>query len=168
MKCYRCPKHATLHITEIIKTVPHELHLCEECAQQYLKNPESQSGEETFKPGGVSGDKPLDELDKLICPTCGMSFREFRNQGRLGCAHCYIAFQDELYPLLENIHGETRHVGKTPKRSGKASKKQTELIRLRNELKQAVTAEQYEQAAKLRDQIQTLEAELQAEAAQAK
>ncbi len=167
MKCYRCSKHATLHITEIIKSVPHELHLCEDCAQQYQKNPDSQSEEGAFKPSGTSGDKPLDELDKLLCPTCGMSFREFRNQGRLGCAHCSRAFQEELYPLLENIHGETRHCGKTPKRAPMASQKQTDLIRLRNEFKQAVASESYEQAARLRDQIQTVEAELQAEASQA-
>lgn len=164
MKCHRCPKVATLHITEIVKGAAQELHLCEECAQQYLQNsqpgeaPES-SGALIKHPSGL-GEAEMEELDKLVCPTCKLTFREFRNQGRLGCAHCYIAFKDELLPLLENIHGETHHCGKFPKRAPDDSQKQYKLIKLRNDLRIAVAEESYEEAAKLRDQIQALEDEL--------
>lgn len=164
MKCHRCPKVATLHITEIVKGAAHELHLCEECAQQYLNRPPeeaeaTESGGALIKPGSEA-DEQLEELDKLVCPTCQLTFRDFRGQGRLGCAHCYIAFHDELVPLLENIHGETQHCGKFPKRTPDDSRKQYELIKLRNDLRQAVADESYERAAKLRDQIQGLETEL--------
>lgn len=163
MKCHRCAKVATLHITEIVKGAAQELHLCEECAQEYLTN---SSGEQSGGSSGAmikhpqSSDAQLEELDKLVCPTCKMTFREFRSQGRLGCSHCYIAFQDELLPLLENIHGDTQHCGKFPKRAPDDSQKQYQLIRLRNDLRLAITEESYEKAAKLRDQIQELEAQL--------
>ena len=53
--------------------------------------------------------------DKQVCPVCQITFLEFRNSGRLGCPYDYEVFRDELMPLLENIHGETRHSGKVPR-----------------------------------------------------
>ena len=90
-------------------------------------------------------------------PSCGIKFVEFRNSGRLGCPHDYQEFREELVPLLENIHGETRHCGKTPRRCRRRKQTQSELIQLRNRLKQAVTKEDYEEAARLRDRIRKLE-----------
>ncbi|MCA9092904.1 MAG: UvrB/UvrC motif-containing protein [Planctomycetaceae bacterium] len=165
MKCYRCSNPATLHVTEIIKNVPHELHLCEECAQQYLANPKSafanaptEDDEDDIIEEEVQAE--LEEIDKLVCPNCGISFKEFRSQGRLGCPHDYIAFQEELIPLLENIHGETQHIGRIPKRAPEDSRKQFQIIKLKNDLRQAIAEEMYEKAAELRDEIQKLEREL--------
>ncbi len=163
-KCHRCSKPATLHITELREGGVQELHLCESCAQQYLNS--ASDTESADSPEGITDKLPagmqegLEELDHLVCPNCGISFREFRSQGRLGCPHDYIAFERELVPLLENIHGATQHVGKYPKRAPDSSQRQFELIKLRNELKSAVDDEDYERAAGLRDQIRILEAEL--------
>jgi len=162
-KCRRCSKPATLHITEIREGAAQELHLCEACAQDYLSNsdpaePVEESAEPAFFPEVEEDD--LDELDQLTCPNCGISFRDFRSQGRLGCPHDYLVFKDELLPLMENIHGETQHCGKFPRRAPDSSQRQFRLIKLRNELRTFVEEEQYEAAAKLRDEIQTLETEL--------
>ncbi|MEO2032207.1 MAG: UvrB/UvrC motif-containing protein, partial [Planctomycetaceae bacterium] len=73
--------------------------------------------------------------------------------------HDYVVFQQELTSLLENIHGELQHCGKFPKRAPDSSQRQYELIKLRNQLRQAVEQENYETAAQLRDEIQTLETE---------
>lgn len=164
-KCSRCSKPATLHITELNQGAVHELHLCESCAHQYLSNPESYDGSESAdalaaKLAQVTGEHELEELDRLSCPNCGITFREFRSQGRLGCPHDYVAFERELMPLLENIHGETRHAGKFPRRAPDASQRQYRLIKMRNELRAAIDEEMYEQAARLRDEIQALEVEL--------
>jgi protein arginine kinase activator len=164
-KCRRCSKPATLHITELRDGAVHELHLCEGCAQEYLHNPEmSQEPDEAdqlaAKLTEATGVEDLRELDHLVCPNCGITFREFRSQGRLGCPHDYIAFEAELTPLLENIHGETQHTGKFPRRAPDASQRQYELIRLRSQLRTAVGEEAYEEAARLRDAIQTLERDL--------
>jgi protein arginine kinase activator len=164
-KCRRCSKPATLHITELRDGAVQELHLCEGCAQEYLHNPEmSQEPDEAdqlaAKLTEATGVEDLRELDHLACPNCGITFREFRSQGRLGCPHDYIAFEAELMPLLENIHGETQHTGKFPRRAPDVSQRQYELIRLRSQLRTAVGEEAYEEAARLRDAIQTLEREL--------
>lgn len=164
-KCSKCPKPATLHITELVKQVPHEVHLCEECAHQYL-NQEDSTPEADTEAGMMiklqldSSDKQLAELDKNACPNCGITFREFRSQGRLGCPHDYVVFGDELEALLENIHDKTQHCGKVPKRAPSDSQKQYQLIKLRNDLRQAVAEESYEEAARIRDEIQAKEAAL--------
>ncbi|MGH7202373.1 MAG: UvrB/UvrC motif-containing protein [Planctomycetaceae bacterium] len=170
-KCSRCSKAATLHITDIREGTVHALHLCESCAQEYLSHPPGlepvdEPEELAQKLAELTSDDDLDEMDKLVCPNCGITFREFRNQGRLGCPHDYIAFEKELTPLLENIHNEAQHTGKFPKRAPHASRQQYRLIKLRSELRTAVDDENYEEAARLRDQIQTLERELTREAAE--
>ena len=100
----------------------------------------------------------LAKLDQRACPVCGITFYEFRNQGRLGCPHDYVYFEKELTPLIANIHGETQHVGKRPPRPRRrAPIEQTELIRLRREMEEAKQKEHYERAAKIRDQIRELE-----------
>jgi protein arginine kinase activator len=77
----------------------------------------------------------------------------------LGCPHDYVCFEKQLDPLILNIHGETEHVGKTPKRSPGGSGERTQLIRLRREMKEAVAGEEYERASELRDRIRRIEEE---------
>ena len=79
--------------------------------------------------------------DKQVCPICQLTFLEFRNTGRLGCPYDYEVFRDELMPLLENIHDETRHSGKVPKRAPRNTQQQTTLIQLRNDLKRAIAGD---------------------------
>lgn len=149
MKCQRCPKQATLHITEVL---PHdkfeEYHFCEECAKKYLyptAPKKSGGGGEADDPGGK------------VCQACGLKFVEFRNTGRLGCPHDYDSFKPELIPLLESIHGEPRHEGKSPRRQPREQDEQRELARLRRSLQEAISGEKYEDAARLRDRIRQLE-----------
>jgi protein arginine kinase activator len=159
MKCQKCPKAATLHITEVLSDDQfEELHLCEECAHKYLYEPQQKTG--GGKSSAVAAAEESDEagqLNQRECPICGIKFVEFRNSGRLGCPHDYQEFRDELVPLLENIHGETRHCGKTPRRLPQSKQTQSELIQLRKQLQQAVTREAYEEAARIRDKIRQLE-----------
>src|SRR5262245_36650733 len=156
MKCQKCTKAATLHITEVLGDDQYdELHRCEECAQKYLYEPQQKAG--TPKGEGAEESEEASALNQRECPECGIKFVEFRNSGRLGCPHDYQEFREELLPLLENIHGETRHMGKTPRRLPQTKQAQSELIQLRKQLHQAVTKEAYEEAAKLRDRIRQLE-----------
>jgi len=146
-----------MHITEVLgEDQFEEHHLCEECAQKYLYEPPKKAGS---KPDVVVGDEgeEVGALNRKECPVCGIKFVEFRNSGRLGCPHDYQEFRDELVPLLENIHGETRHAGKTPRRLPQTRQAQSELIQLRKQLQQAVTREAYEEAAQIRDRIRQLE-----------
>ena len=122
MKCQRCDKPATFHITELEGGKLQELHLCEDCARQYLTQGSVESTPATMAGAlaqhlavGQTAEE-LARLDQKACPVCGITFYEFRNQGRLGCPHDYIFFEKELDPLIMNIHGETTHTGKRPER----------------------------------------------------
>src|SRR5204863_7059132 len=157
IKCQKCSKAAaTMHITEVVADEQfEEHHLCEECAQKYLYEPSSKSGLKAEVGASEEGEE-FGSLNQKECPVCGIKFVEFRNSGRLGCPHDYLEFREELLPLLENIHGETRHAGKTPRRLPQTRQTQHELVQLRKQLHQAVTQEAYEEAAKLRDRNRDL------------
>jgi protein arginine kinase activator len=165
MKCQKCDKPATFHITDLVDGKPNELHLCEECAHKFLAPSAEDAAESLPTMAGLLAQhlavgetaEQLARLDQRSCPVCGVTFLEFRKQGRLGCPHDYTCFAEELEPLLLNIHGETRHVGKVPKFCARGAEEQTQLIRLRREMKEAVAAEEYEQASKLRDEIRKIE-----------
>lgn len=161
MKCEHCEKPATFHITELTGSEPVELHLCEDHARQYLSENEEETNVASNSLAGALAQQlklgqtaeELARLDKQSCPICGITFFEFRNHGRLGCPHDYVCFESELEPLIFNIHGASEHRGKHPKRSVLGADLQTRLIRLRRELKEAIDAENYEEASKLRDEI---------------
>ena len=122
MKCQKCEKPATFHITDLTGDELLALHLCPDCAKHYLQAEEPQveapvvSGmiQKQLKLEKTAED--LKELDSRECPICGISFYEFRQAGRLGCPHDYVFFGKELEPLLINVHGDSKHVGKHPKR----------------------------------------------------
>jgi protein arginine kinase activator len=159
MKCQKCTKAATLHITEIVSEDQiEELHLCEECAHKYLYEPQQkQTGIKQAVPAPPSEESDEPGVLNRECEVCGLKFVDFRNTGRLGCPHDYDEFREELLPLLENIHGETRHCGKSPRRLPQTKQTQSELLQLRKQLLQAVNKEAYEEAARLRDRIRRLE-----------
>ena len=160
--CNQAP--ATVHITDIVP--PHgekrERHLCESCAEAEgitLKQHEPINAilAKFVQQKAGSG---LQEVANLTCPRCGMSFREFRAQGQLGCPHDYEVFAEYLAPLVERAHGgATEHVGKVPQRLGPSLGRRAELLRLRRELTEAVEREDYETAAQLRDRISALQAD---------
>lgn len=97
---------------------------------------------------------------ELYCPHCGLTFTDFRNTGLLGCADCYTNFQSGLEPLLKRVQGSTNHIGKVPKRGGGKARIKKEITDLRQELQQAIGREDYERAAKLRDEIRRREQDL--------
>ncbi len=164
MKCQKCNKSATFHITDLTGDGLLALHLCPDCAKHYLQ-PEVNQDAETPQISGVLSDQlkleqtaeDLKELDSRKCPICGISFFEFRQAGRLGCPHDYVFFGTELKPLLESVHGATEHIGKRPHRGAYDTESQTELIRLRGAMKLAVSKENYEEAQEIRDRIRTIE-----------
>src|SRR6185436_5786082 len=110
MKCQQCNKSAMFHITELTGGKPQELHLCEEHARLYLTASEEEPGTTTGVTGALAQQlvvgqtaEELARLDQRSCPVCGITFFEFRNQGRLGCPYDYVCFKSELEPLIVNI-----------------------------------------------------------------
>ena len=138
MKCQKCEKPATFHITDLTGDELLALHLCPDCAKHYLQTDETPDDAPVVS-GVLQQQLKLDQA------------------GRLGCPHDYVFFGTELEPLLINVHGESKHVGKHPKRGVHDTESQTELIRLRRQMKEVVEQEDYEKATELRDRIKQIE-----------
>ncbi len=136
-----------------------EQHFCEPCAhamklpygtgknsvQDILKLIKAAHPPRARTPGG------------LACPDCGITLVEFRQRGRLGCPKDYEVFGAQLRDLLERIHGSSQHVGRAPSVDDAAVKRMQRITELRAALDAAIRDEAYEAAAKLRDELRTLQ-----------
>jgi len=146
---------------------PVELHLCEDHAREYLSESPDQNEATATLAASLAQNialnqavENLQEIDQQACSVCGISFFEFRNKGRLGCPFDYTCFGEQLNILVENIHGERQHVGKSPRfTQTDGPDRRTQLIKLRRELDESIAIEDYENAKLLRDQIREIENE---------
>ena len=171
MSCDQCHEHeAVIHLTQIVDEQVTTLHLCERCAAE--KGVES-PGSLTKTPLGsflaAMGEALPDRAPALqvaeACPGCGGTLQDFRETGRLGCPHCYRAFEGPLRDLLRRLHGSTHHVGEryvdraaAADPSGEVPARGTAAVaELREQLRLAVETENFELAAELRDRLRVLE-----------
>lgn len=162
MLCKNCGlRPATTHIKRVINGRVEEYHLCADCAKKMNVS--------AFDPfdlselwGSFFGDRMPDSpaINQKRCKTCGSSFSDIANLGKLGCPDCYSEFYNELLPSLRKIHGKTRHVGKVPNSANENTKAGYMISDLKKKLADAVENEDYEQAATLRDQIKEYEKKL--------
>ncbi len=164
MLCDICGKNpATVHLTEIIDEQMNELHLCEDCARNKSAAMEQQFGLSDLLAGMADFEKPSTEKEEAVtikCPSCGLTYADFKKIGRLGCGECYNVFRKYLAPLLKRIHGSNQHLGKTPlkvKTTSRVYKKKADLQELKNQLQEAIQREAFEEAARLRDIIKGIE-----------
>ena len=164
MKCQKCgKKEATAHITKIVNGYKEEMHLCSECASYSAEYKEMKSnmnfGISDFLTGMFTGGKQSaigGERTSDICPICHMPYSEFLKKGKLGCGDCYSAFNAKLRRPLKQIHGTFEHIGKVPKRIGGNLLVGKKIASLESELNAAVLRQDFESAAKLRDEIKEL------------
>ncbi len=168
MICQNCGKNeATTHVKQVVNGDTTEKHLCTQCAQ-HLGYGDIFSGfglnlDDLF--GGFLGDtmQKLTATNEQRCPTCGNTFRDIANSGRLGCSNCYRTFYDKLLPSIQRIHGRIKHSGKqisVPDSISNNNDKESEinnLDALKAQLAQAVENQEYEQAAIIRDKIKEIE-----------
>lgn len=157
MLCDNCGKEpAKVHYKEMKDNEITEYHLCEKCALE--KGIQIPHKKKAFSIADIPALMAEDvSADVGACKTCGLSYREFRDTGRLGCSDCYNAFKDQLKPLLRRIHGSNAHMGKSPRVSQGAFRKRREIEDLKVELSRAIDSEDFERAAEIRDRIKELE-----------
>ncbi|MDO8885986.1 UvrB/UvrC motif-containing protein [Candidatus Oleimmundimicrobium sp.] len=167
MFCDECHKNKPyIYLVKIANGKIFRTHLCKDCAMKFWNGilsfneftelPEFLSDTLfDFKENSLLED--FKEKDELVCSTCGIRLSDFCKSGRLGCSACYKSFGSKLSLLLKKIHGEAKHVGKTPSNLNEQVKLELKLMRLQQRLKIYVKKEEYEKAAKARDEISNLE-----------
>ena len=157
-KCSNCQKEATIHLTQVVGGKANKISMCATCPFA-----------EVAKSGGtfdLMGQVSPNKTDKKVliatfgeggsCPSCGLTSKDFKKTGRLGCSHCYEAFSDKLEPLMAKLHKGIEHAGKSPEVIEERVP-EPDIDELREKMQKAVDLEEYEEAAVLRDRIKELE-----------
>lgn len=161
MICNLCGlNQATIHLTEIINSQMVEIHICESCAQE-----KGTDFKTHFDVGDIlSGFSDLGILEeseaqkgKLKCPGCSITYDDFAKSGRLGCPECYQAFSKLLMPLIQRVQRASHHLGKKPQNISSTARNKHDLRQIQERLRKCVQMEQFEEAAKLRDEIKQIQ-----------
>ena len=185
MLCENCGKReANVRYSENINGVKKEMHLCEECSRKLGISSKMDFSMPSLDIPSFFGSfledfstpefMPfLNEVKQLTCDSCGSTFEDIINSGRYGCANCYDVFKDRIDPVLKNIQGSNRHIGRNSKfvdkendeyninkeKVEKDNEENDKLKKLNEDLKQAIKEERYEEAAKIRDEIKSMNKE---------
>lgn len=173
MICQECKQNpATLHFTQIVNGEKTEVHLCEKCSQgksdMLMIDAGSSFSISSLLAGLFNWDQNVVQEqmqksqfqthDDIRCEKCHMSYSQFTHIGKFGCSSCYEAFSKPLEPILKRLHsGNSTHTGKIPKRIGGNITLRKKIDELKQAMQMSVIQEEFENAAKLRDEIRSLE-----------
>jgi protein arginine kinase activator len=146
---------AKVHLTQIVGDKMQKVDLCDDCAKKKGVNDSAGFSLADLLLGlGASNEIAQSSAgEEIRCPNCGFTQADFKKAGRLGCSQCYLAFAEGLEGLLKTMHKGTKHVGKVPAALRQSRDLNERLKHLQKKLDKAVTAEDFEQAANLRDEI---------------
>lgn len=178
MKCDNCGKNnANIRYLRSINGVKEEMNLCEECSQKLGITDIGFSMPIDFSSflGGFLEDFENPELlslmgnkEEIKCKGCNSTFEKILNTGKFGCPECYETFESEIDEILNKLQGKNRHVGRIGKlekakviankeQQNEKNENKDEIEKLKEKLKELVKTENYEEAAKVRDEIKKLE-----------
>ena len=169
MICEKCKKkEATIFYEETINGTKRSYSICSDCAAELEKAGEISLAHGLFSLpsfggfhdglfGGLFGNPATQPQARKACPKCGATMSDLKKVGKVGCPACYSTFGEELGDTIRSIHGNVKHIGRTPARLREDREMTDRLSLLRQQLKDAVAKEDYERAATLRDEIRSLE-----------
>ena len=152
MLCEECGKQmAEVVLTTVVNGQSATRHLCRECVKKY------KTGDiQAVLAAVLSTMAQKQQAPDIACPHCGETYAEFQKTGMLGCAECYQAFRKELTPLITRVQGRAQHAGRRPPVSEEEQARILQMESLRARMEEAVAEENFEEAAKLRDELRAL------------
>lgn len=165
MLCQKCKKNeANTHVKSVVNGQYEEYMLCSQCAKEmgYTNLFSDMNSDFNSILGSFFSNALPARSETTRCESCGSTYHVIAKSGRVGCADCYSLFLSELMPSIRRIHGNTTHCGKRPNLINddhvveKADDK-AEIDNLKEELQKAIEEQNFELAAKLRDEIREME-----------
>jgi len=169
MMCDECGiRPATIRLTTIVNGEKRDRNLCSEClarSQHFKQDFSTLAGRlngllDALKSGIAKSEESVPDIS---CSRCGTTYEQFRKTGLLGCAQCYNDFREPLEAMMSRTHGRTQHAGRAPGSADQSLSVKLKIEKLRQDLSKAISEEEYETAAELRDEIRKLEAALRRE-----
>lgn len=168
MLCQNCKRNdAAVHLKRIINGEAAEIHLCADCAGS-LGVSDGISGFSPFGGffGGVLASSDTRRISNKVlrCETCGFSFDDISKTGFPGCPDCYRVFLQKMRPMIRKIHGSAVYKGENPTEVQSepeiySTAVPDKLTELKMQLDAAVSEQNFEFAAVLRDEIKKLSGE---------
>lgn len=166
MLCQKCHKNvAEVRYAEVVDGKVTERHLCSACLAKHEEN--AATG---FELAGIAPGPKSASVERVVrdavkqqraCQNCGATLSSILEDGRVGCAGCFVQFKAEVESILEGLHVSLRHKGKAPHIDDARAKLRGDLQTKRALLRSMLRTEKYEEAARLRDEIRGLETGLQ-------
>ena len=163
MICQKCKKAAAaVCISQHNGGEKTDIYLCQSCANESAAVAlKAAFGLLDMMPSKFAFAGELDRYSRLAgntrCLACAKTFAEIQQDGKVGCARCYVEFRDRLRPIVERIHRSATHKGHCPSSAPASYVAKRKIMELKAELEKAVAGEEYEKAAELRDLIKNLE-----------
>lgn len=165
MLCEKCGQNeANIVFTKVVDGEKTVQNLCQSCMQGEEKTFTSHFAgliPSFVNLGNLFHDVQVSCPQEIKCEKCGMTWSGFQKSGEFGCADCYNTFRAQLMPVLKRVHGNAKHAGKIPRSASEAAKQRGRIAALRGQLNEAVNAEKFEEAAKLRDELRAMEGDEQ-------
>lgn len=159
MSCDKCGEPSVYHSTFIVNGVSQSTKLCRNCAikEGVFNNQQNSLFDDLFS--SFSNMLGFEKVENLVCPVCKTNLKEFKTTGKLGCPNCYETFREEILKIVKRIAPKEKHNQDVVKVKPEKIKqtKEEKIAELREEMKQAVIEERYEDAAKIKKQITKLE-----------
>lgn len=163
MLCEECKQNeASYTVSVMMGDEVSTRHLCGECMDKMNSSIASGDIKSLLSSilSAITGkDTPNVPQKEVVCPRCHTSLSRFTQTGRLGCPACYEAFHEQLQPMLLQIHGRVQHAGRKPLCTAAAQRNRSRQENLTRQMEQAVAVEDFETAARIRDQLKALAAE---------
>ena len=165
MLCDICKQNvATVHLTQMIDGKTKKIDLCETCSKaKGVDDPTGFSLADLLL--GLGAAQEMEQASagvEIKCPRCGFTHADFKKTGRLGCAECYVTFAEGLESLLRTMHKGTKHLGKTPQSLKQSQDLTDKLKTLQKKLEKAIAEEDFEGAAHVRDDLNSVKEQLNA------
>ncbi len=158
MQCDLCKtKTATVFLTQIVDGKMQKVNFCESCSKEKgVTDPTGFALADLLMGIGTEA-ADAKRSAGAQCPVCGFTQSDFKKTGRLGCSSCYEVFALGLGSLLKAMHKGVSHIGKIPVRAQKTRALSDRMRELQKQLDEAVSGEDYETAARVRDEIRELQ-----------
>lgn len=168
MLCQKCHKNlATVRYAEVVDGKVTDQHLCPDCLsriQDGVTGFELAGAAPTPKRHAQTREPDESAPPSLVCRACGLELKTALKTGHVGCRSCYSHFGEPIEAAIRGIHSALRHRGKVPRVDSARDRIRSNIQNKRALLRSSLKAEQYEQAAQLRDEIRALEEGLDAQA----
>ena len=159
--CQQCGQNEGLvHVSVAAGESRETYALCASCAQKFgihMNQQHSPTVNDLYQSLLPGSNRLRRRMDETRCRQCGTSFGDIRRTGQVGCPSCYGIFARGIRQLLRVGDSHVGYTGRLPGRVDALRRIFVTREHLREQLQEAVRDEDFESAARIREEIRRIE-----------